>query len=265
LHDIDDAWVHVSLLIFLVQNDQYSTMLTSSLLGGAVVSLFLLLVASSAEALVGVLAFVPSSSSTRLSYVARSPSLLFATKKVDLDTIADVTATVTATKPLGVVFGENSSPYFGLSVDDVEPGLNGAVAGLRQGDQLLAIDGASVIGADFDSAMELLKSSPSSGPLELTIYRGPISALFTILMNRKGDSNDVEEEEDEADFVMDENYESPVVMTAEDYEGGTEDDSISVSEVAGKTAKAFGGMFGGMFAIPKETIQLEGDDAETLN
>jgi hypothetical protein len=183
---------------------------------------------------------------------------------VDLETIADIGYTTTVAKPLGVVFGENRAPFSGLSVDVVEDGLNGGVAGLRIGDQLLAVDGESVIGSDFDAAMTKLKNSPS--PMELKLYRGTISSLFTIIMNRRGDDY-VEEADDEAEEVIfDENYESPVQVSINDFE----DDNSSIREIAGDAAKTIGkifgggekkgGFFGGMFS--KETIQLDGDDGK---
>merc|ERR1719162_982883 len=49
-------------------------------------------------------------------------------------------------KPMGVVFGENPDPYFGLVVDDVSEGMNGGIAGLRVGDQLLAVNEKVVAG-----------------------------------------------------------------------------------------------------------------------
>lgn len=196
-------------------------------------------------------AFVPP----RLPFTA--PVTLLPAIKVDLDTIADIGYTVSASKPLGVVFGENKYPYSGLVVDDVELVSLGGQVGLRVGDQLLAVNGQSVIGGDFDSVMDTLRNAPS--PMELRLYRGTVSSLFSIVMNRRGENAEEEEEEVE-EIIMDENYESPVTVSAEDY---AEDDTISVSEVAGEAVKSIGniskGLFGGMFS--KETIQLEGDDA----
>jgi PDZ domain len=187
-----------------------------------------------------------------------------------LDTLADVGYQVTVQKPLGVVFGENRAPFRGLVVDDVEPGLNGGVAGIRVGDQLMSVNGMYLVNADFDTVMDQLRNSPS--PLDLQLYRGSISSLFTIVVNKNGmvdvdgDDNDDDDDDDEQDgIVMDENYEPPIV-TAEDYG----DNTISVSKVAGEAFKSIGGMFSGGFksimtapSKMNETIQLEGDDAKT--
>jgi PDZ domain len=183
---------------------------------------------------------------------------------VDLETVADIGYIVQVEKPLGVVFGENRAPFNGLSIDVVEEGASGATAGLRAGDQLMAVNGQSVIGSDFDKAMALLKESTS--PVELQLYRGTLQSLFTIVLNRRGDDYVPEEESAEEDQVIfDESYESPVIMTAEEFD----DDTISVSQVAQETAasigtifspKAIGGFFGQMFS--QETIQLEDKDGK---
>ena len=85
-------------------------------------------------------------------------------------------------KPLGVIFGENPEPYFGLVVDDVSEGMNAGIAGVRIGDQLLAVNEQVVVGKDFDSVMGLLQDAPAS--LSLVMYRGPASQLFTVLANQ---------------------------------------------------------------------------------
>jgi PDZ domain len=184
---------------------------------------------------------------------------------VDLDTLSDIGYVVEVEKPMGVVFGENRAPFGGLSIDSVEEGTNGATAGLRVGDQLMAVNGKSVIGADFDNSMSLLKDSPS--PLALQVYRGTIKSLFTIVLNRRGDEFVPEEEESEVtdEVVFDENYESPVIMSAEEFV----DDTISVSQVASDAAKNIGNVFspttiGGFFGkmFPQETIQLEDKDGK---
>jgi PDZ domain len=184
---------------------------------------------------------------------------------VDLETVADIGYIVLLEKPLGVVFGENRAPFNGLSVDVVQEESNGASAGLRTGDQLMAVNGQSVIGSDFDKAMSLLKDSAS--PVELQLYRGTLQSLFTIVLNRRGDDYVPEEESEEESeqIVFNESYESPVIMTAEEFG----DDTISVSQVAKETAesigtifspKAIGGFFGQMFS--QETIQLEDKDGK---
>jgi len=121
---------------------------------------------------------------------------------------------VTVPKPIGVVFGENPDPYFGLSVDDVSEGMNGGIAGLRVGDQLLAVNEKVVVGKNFDDVMGLLQNEPKN--LDLLLYRGPARQLFTVLYNQleEGESiyddEDVYEDEGSEPVIMDESYESPV-------------------------------------------------------
>jgi PDZ domain len=214
-----------------------------------------------------------SSSRTNPHQLASTPAAEDSASSTSLlDNLADVGYQVTVQKPLGVVFGENRAPFRGLVVDDVEPGLNGGIAGIRVGDQLMSVNGRYLVNADFDTVMDQLRNSPS--PLDLQLYRGSISSLFTIVVNKNGmvdsddDNNDDDDDDDDEQqgIVMDENYEPPIV-TAEDYG----DNTISVSKVASETLKSIGGMFSGGFkslmnATPSkmnETIQLEGDDAKT--
>jgi PDZ domain len=201
------------------------------------------------------------------------PSRLHGVGIVDLDTVSDIGYIVTIEKPVGVVFGENRAPFKGLSIDNVESESNGDKAGLKVGDQLMAVNNKSVIGYDFDRALSLIKDAPS--PVELQLYRGTIKSLFTIVVNRRSDDyNPDAEEEDEFeeegvvsddDIVFDENYESPVIMSAEDFG----DDTISISGVATDAAKSIGNIFspqtiGGFFGkmFPQETIQLEDKDGK---
>jgi hypothetical protein len=111
--------------------------------------------------------------------------------------------------------------------------------------------------------------------VELQLYRGTIKSLFTIVVNRRSDdyNPDSEEEDDfkeegvisDDEIVFDENYESPVIMSAEDFG----DDTISISGVAAGAAESIGNMFspqtiGGFFGkmFPQETIQLEDKDGK---
>ena len=202
-------------------------------------------------------------------------SRLFGVGIVDLDTVSDIGYIVSIEKPIGVVFGENRAPFKGLSIDNVESDSNGDNAGLKVGDQLMAVNQKSVIGYDFDRALSLIKNAPS--PVELQLYRGTIKSLFTIVINRRSDDyNPDAEEDDDADadedalsddelVVFDENYESPVVMSAEEFG----DDTISISGVATDAAKSIGNIFspnqiGGFFGkmFPQETIQLEDKDGK---
>ena len=199
------------------------------------------------------------------------------------DEITEVGYAVSVEKPLGVVFGENPEPYRGLVVDKVEKELNGGQAGLRVGDQLLAINGEVVIGGDFDGTMDLLINAPSS--LYLELYRGSVKQLYIILKNMREAAGEPEDEEDEGDIVMDESYESPVQIDVSGYredkerdESLTPGDFLNAMKKAGskilekreddqppasKKEEKKGGFFGGMFS-PGETIQLDGDDAKGL-
>ena len=182
---------------------------------------------------------------------------------VDLETLSDIGYFVSVKKPLGVVFGENRAPFYGLVVDAVDADAPGAAAGLRVGDQLMAVAGQSVLGQDFEAALGRLQQAAS--PVELQLYRGTATSLYTIVVNRRGEDFVEEEEDDEVAIVFDESYESPVIMTAEELG----DDTISVSQVAKETAatigtmlspKSIGGFFGQMFS--QETIQLEDKDGK---
>lgn len=169
--------------------------------------------------------------------------------------------------------GENPDPYYGLVVDDVEPGLNGGIAGLRQGDNLVAVNGESVVGDDFDSVMEKLINA--EGEINLQLYRGPASSLYTILSNMNGGPQE-QEFDDEEVVVMDESYESPVRIEIEEEEPLTPADVFNAMKKVGSmltegdgdnkpppSKEQKKGMFGGLFS--GETVQLEGDDASGLN
>jgi PDZ domain len=179
--------------------------------------------------------------------------------RVNLDTISDVGYEATVEKPLCVVFGENRPPFNGLRIDSIAEGSNGEQAGFKVGDQLLAVNGQSVIGEDFDTAMDALRSAES--PVELRLYKGLVSTLFSIVMNRRSDDDDDFEEETTEEVIFDESYESPVVMTFDDE---NDNDKISVSAVAGEAVKNLGQMFGKSFSsmFSQETIQREEKDGK---
>jgi hypothetical protein len=183
---------------------------------------------------------------------------------------------VSVPRPLGVVFGENPEPYFGLVVDDVSEGMNAGRAGVRMRDQLLAINGKVVVGKDFDSVMNILQEE--QGTLELVLHRGPVRDLFTILGNQLGDDesfDDDDDDEGEEAVIMDENYESPVVVEVKEQKPLTPADFF-------KAARKIGSMLTektendkdddasppppkkktGFFGIGTEAIQLDGDDAK---
>ncbi len=198
---------------------------------------------------------------------------LYGVGRVNLDTVNDIGYQVTLQKPMGIVFGENRAPFKGLSIDQVTPDGHGDAAGLKIGDQLMAVNSKSVIGSDFDRVLTMIQNAPA--PVELQLYRGTVKSLFTIVINRRSDDDensnpDEPDDDDEGvvsddDIVFDENYVSPVVMSAEEFG----DDTISISGVANEAAKSvgnifspkgIGGFFGNMF--PQETIQLEDKDGK---
>jgi hypothetical protein len=188
------------------------------------------------------------------------------------DQVAEVGYGVSVQKPMAVVFGENADPYFGLCVDDVSEGLNGGRAGLRVGDQLLAVNGEVVVGKDFDSIMGFLQDAPSS--LDLVMYRGPVTSLYTILSNQLDEGESVREDDDEGDepVIMDENYESPVRIEVKERKPLTPGDFFKAIGKVGKMLTEDDGekkavdtkKKSGFFGLGGEAIQLDGDDANTL-
>jgi hypothetical protein len=176
-------------------------------------------------------------------------------------------------KPLGIIFGENPDPYFGLVVEDVAEGRNGGRAGLKVGDQLMAVNGEVVVGKDFDSVMTTFQDS--SGMLDLVLFRGPVAAMYTILGNQMGEGEFVrDDEEGEEEIIMDENYESPVVIEVKEKRSLTPGDFFKAAAKVGKMfmeapegpqgAKTEKKKNQGFFGIGAEAIQLDGNDANTL-
>lgn len=184
-------------------------------------------------------------------------------------------------KPMGVIFGENPEPYLGLVVDDVSEGMNGGRAGVRKGDQLLAINEQIVIGKDFDSTMDKLQEQP--GKLNLILYRGPVGQLFTVLSNQLEDGqsmydDDDYDDEESAPVIMDENYESPVRVEIKEQKPLTPGDFV---KAFGKLGSMLGETLAsspepvsdldappapkkktGFFGIGAESVQLDGVDAQ---
>jgi hypothetical protein len=212
-------------------------------------------------------------SATNLAFTSRTTTTSTELFAVDYDTVTDVGFYVSISKPLGVVFGENRDPYYGLQIDDISEGMNGGKAGLRVGDQLLSVDGKVVIGKDFDTVMGEMTSG--SADLDLIFYRGNAKSLYTILSNRLGDDVYVREEEEEGEdsepVIMDENYESPFRVEIK------EEKPLSIGDFF-KAGKKVAAMLTepepgaakkekkktGFFGMGGETVQLEGDDANTL-
>jgi PDZ domain len=190
-------------------------------------------------------------------------------------------------KPLGVIFSENSAPFFGLVVVDVEIGLNGGKAGLRVGDQLVAVNGEPCLQQDFDTCMAKLINADTRSPLELQMFRGSPRDMYTILENKQENAisiiMDDAGDEEAVEVVMDESYESPVVVPVDESDiDGVDDIQLTpqdISKVFSNVASSFFGNLGkenvkrdpagdgksflaSMFQ--QETIQLDGDDATTL-
>lgn len=200
-----------------------------------------------------------------------------------LDQVTSKVASIGATvpKPMGVVFGENAEPYYGLVVDDVSEGMNGGRAGLRKGDQLLAVNGRVVVGRDFDSVMGLL-ADPSAPVLDLVLYRGPVRDLYTILGNQIGDGesiqgdddDDYDDDEGSEEVIMDENYESPVRIEVKEEKPLTPADFVkAIGKLGSILAETITAPVDeaapseqpkqkkGFFGFGAESIQLDGDDA----
>lgn len=192
--------------------------------------------------------------------------------------VEDIGFYVDVAKPLGIVFGENPEPYFGLVVDDLELGSNGAKSGLRVGDNLVSIDGRVVIGQDFDTVMDLLRDA--EGVFELQLYRGTARMLYDSMPDNT--LEDVLGDADSEEVIMDENYEAPTIdisvyekkpLTAEGVlraftkigknlgELLTEDNSGVEEQTNEKTEEKKGGGLFGMFASKDELIQLDGEDS----
>mmetsp|Transcript_9711 Transcript_9711/g.26475 ORF Transcript_9711/g.26475 Transcript_9711/m.26475 type:complete len:268 (-) Transcript_9711:567-1370(-) len=222
----------------------------------------------------GSLAFVAPQQGTIQSTSGRSNALAPLSIGVSLDAISDIGYVVSVQKPLGIVFGENPDPYLGLVVDDVIEAQNGAIAGIRIGDQLMTINGENVIGKDFDFVMGMLKSGPAQ--LDVRLYRGSAPTLFTILSNRMGEEQDyIETDDDEGDepVIMDENYESPVKVEVKERKPLGVGDVFKAMKKVGQMAlekdpdappKEEKKKGGGLFGFGGDAIQLDGDDASTM-
>ena len=80
---------------------------------------------------------------------------------------------------MGIAFVENDGSSGGVYVDEVLPEGSAAACAtaLAKGDQLVGVDKALVAGADFDSALDAIKSA-SGATTKLTFYRGPTAFLY---------------------------------------------------------------------------------------
>ena len=55
--------------------------------------------------------------------------------------------------------------------------MNGGKAGIRQGDQLISVNGKVVLGSDFDSVMGKMTDDDVGPVLDLVFYRGPVRQM----------------------------------------------------------------------------------------
>lgn len=77
-------------------------------------------------------------------------------------------------KPMGIVFEENDSGG-GLYVFELVEGNAAKSAVIEAGDNLVAVEGSSVVGLSFDAAMDKLMAAPPVAAL--TFFRGDLSDM----------------------------------------------------------------------------------------
>lgn len=235
--------------------------------------------------------FVPFISSTD-SFLT-STSLAITREPVGLDSIpSSVSYTITSGSPLGIVLSEYKSstvPEFTpLIVSDVTEMSNGALAGIREGDILLGVNGLSAIaeGIGFSQVMDSIKAgfddSPS-GEITIKFFRGSVSGkkegfdqFLDVLVNgNEYDANEnVEVDAGEyepptlSDLGIDmeqkevgvgELFSALFKESAKAVQKGLESSKKERSE---KETKKGGGFFG-MFS--KETIQLDDNPNKFAN
>ena len=81
-------------------------------------------------------------------------------------------------KPMGIVFEENDPGTGGVFVASLaEGGAAEADASLKAGDQLVAVAGTTVKGADFDACLGAIQAS-SGAATRLVFFRGPAPSLY---------------------------------------------------------------------------------------
>lgn len=81
-------------------------------------------------------------------------------------------------KPMGIKFVENEDGK-GILVDALVASGSAATTGadVKSGDQLVGVDGALVLGADFDAALGAITGS-SAATVKLCLFRGPAQFLY---------------------------------------------------------------------------------------
>ena len=81
-------------------------------------------------------------------------------------------------KPMGIVFEENDPGTGGVFVASLaEGGAAAADASLKAGDQLVAVAGTTVKGADFDACLGAIQAAPGAAT-RLVFFRGPAPSLY---------------------------------------------------------------------------------------
>ena len=84
--------------------------------------------------------------------------------------------TVDLKKPMGIAFVENEQTM-GLYIDEVLSEGSANSSPLQQADQLVAVDDSLVLGAPFDDALDLIRSSEGE-TTKLVFFRGPAAFLY---------------------------------------------------------------------------------------
>jgi len=86
--------------------------------------------------------------------------------------------TVELTKPMGIIFEENDEEMGGIFVQSLlEDGAASQHGVLKEGDQLVAVDGVKVSGKSFDNALETIMECEKS-PTPLLLFRGTSEQLY---------------------------------------------------------------------------------------
>jgi hypothetical protein len=86
--------------------------------------------------------------------------------------------TLSIAKPMGIKFVENEDGR-GIYVEMIVSTGSAAAAGVdvKAGDQLVSVDGALVLGLDFDSALGMITGSADQ-TVKLTVFRGAQQFLY---------------------------------------------------------------------------------------
>jgi PDZ domain len=81
-------------------------------------------------------------------------------------------------KPMGIVFEENDADHGGIFVQSIkEDGAAFQVGGIREGDQLIAVNTNKVSGLSFDDALGAIVESPGTST-KLTLFRGSAKQFY---------------------------------------------------------------------------------------